>query len=464
MKCLPFLSLALAFPAAAQVVTYTIHEISQPSWARFQPWRVNSDGLVVGHLEASEDQPFAWTMEGGWYFLPLPQGYEGGRALDVNEHGVIVGYVYDSAKNSVGVVWPGDGAVELANDLVVGGTPHTIIEVGAINDHGHMACTAMYNNGFYREHADMLIRGSEFLRISPFADYDRTHTTGLNNQGEVCGLTVYGGYRWKDGEYRELIDEDVHGTTVRDINSSGVIVGEITSIPHWVYDTATIWNDVEPEHLQWGKWMSFNGINDSGRIVGHRFSPYADAIWSDGQEVYNLEDSIVNLGSWDLLWALDISNSGYIIGEAQTMDHEPFILVPNCRTCENVCTSLPNSTGFASTIALQGWDSLSANHFRLEASQAPSGVTGLFLGSTAGQQVPFGNGFLCVDGAAFGFHRLTPSQTAPNGVLRTEVDLWAQPYYQVGSTWTFQGVFRDPNGGGALTWNGSDALRVTFKP
>ena len=62
----------------------------------------------------------------------------------------------------------------------------------------------------------------------------------------------------------------------------------------------------------------------------------------------------------------------------------------------NECSSSPNSSGAAATIAVEGCDSRIANDFALRADDLPSSATGLFFYGTDAAHVPLGNGTLCV--------------------------------------------------------------------
>ena len=126
-------------------------------------------------------------------------------------------------------------------------------------------------------------------------------------------------------------------------------------------------------------------------------------------------------------------------------------------------TSTPTSTGSSAEIAGHGSASAQANDLTLVATSLPGNEPGLFYYGPGTTQVPFGNGFRCVDGP---FARL-PIETALGGVLVHSVDTTTPPTAQsqitAGSTWNFQAWFRDPLAGGA-SFNLSDGLSVVFLP
>jgi hypothetical protein len=122
-----------------------------------------------------------------------------------------------------------------------------------------------------------------------------------------------------------------------------------------------------------------------------------------------------------------------------------------------------NSTGEASGIGASGSPYLASNDFELFANNLPSLETGVFLMATATNDVPFGNGTLCVGGVV---HRLGPVSTEA-GVATLALDLGdpTSPASQItpGSTWYFQFWYRDLAGGGA-GFNLSNGLSATFCP
>ncbi len=130
----------------------------------------------------------------------------------------------------------------------------------------------------------------------------------------------------------------------------------------------------------------------------------------------------------------------------------------------NYCSASTNSTGSAAAIHATGHASLAANDLLLNADHLPASRPGLFIASSTQGQAPFGNGVLCLGGQ---IQRLLPVQfSSPSGVLASALDVTQGPWPTLihpGTTWNFQGWFRDPAAGGA-GFNFSDGLSVTFLP
>jgi carboxypeptidase T len=129
----------------------------------------------------------------------------------------------------------------------------------------------------------------------------------------------------------------------------------------------------------------------------------------------------------------------------------------SCSTPSNFCVAAPNSAGPG---AIMGWsgstDATDAN-FNLSVSGAPPTQFGLFFYGPSQQQVPVGDGFLCLGGSLV---RLPVVTVDALGGAFQPVDLAGQGLFN-GQTWNFQFWYRDPAGGPAGN-NLSDGLEVEF--
>ena len=80
---------------------------------------------------------------------------------------------------------------------------------------------------------------------------------------------------------------------------------------------------------------------------------------------------------------------------------------------------------------------------------------------------PFGNGVRCVGAGGVGTFRFPPVTINGLGQMATTVDM-TQPLQATaeifpGSTWYFQGWYRDPAGGGSF-FNLTDGYELVFEP
>jgi hypothetical protein len=128
----------------------------------------------------------------------------------------------------------------------------------------------------------------------------------------------------------------------------------------------------------------------------------------------------------------------------------------------NVCVGAPNSTGSGASMSSTGSTGVAANDLVLVTSGLPASAIGIYFVGASPTQVPFGNGFQCVDAPVT---RLGPA-IASAGVAQRAFDgtLLPPPIRpQAGDVRYFQFWYRNPAGGGA-GFNLSDALRVLFCP
>jgi hypothetical protein len=124
----------------------------------------------------------------------------------------------------------------------------------------------------------------------------------------------------------------------------------------------------------------------------------------------------------------------------------------------NYCVAGTNSTGCAASISGIGSVSLASNFLVLTTNCVPSNVFIYFFAPNQ-QQLPFGNGNLCVGGT---ITRILPPAFASGGVAQTFIDLASVGITTPGAR-NFQCWFRDPAAGGAQ-FDTSDAIAISFVP
>ena len=98
----------------------------------------------------------------------------------------------------------------------------------------------------------------------------------------------------------------------------------------------------------------------------------------------------------------------------------------------------------------------------LYARPVPNDKFGIFFFGAGQIEVPFGNGYLCVNAGDENIWRL-PATVSASETLSHTIDFGSPVGSQItaGSTWHFQAWFRDPDAGGAL-FNLSDGLTIPF--
>ena len=131
-----------------------------------------------------------------------------------------------------------------------------------------------------------------------------------------------------------------------------------------------------------------------------------------------------------------------------------------------------NSTGGGALLAACGTDGVAADDLVLTVTGTTPNQNGLIYMGGGTAQVPFGDGLRCVGAGNSGFHRFPVQGTGPLGELveGPGIAAWAASHFpaggqiSAGSTWNFQGWFRDPQGPCGSGFNFSNGLAVTFGP
>jgi carboxypeptidase T len=150
-------------------------------------------------------------------------------------------------------------------------------------------------------------------------------------------------------------------------------------------------------------------------------------------------------------------NSGSIVEAALDDVVVSYIDDNPCADPQNYCVGAPNSVGPGAAMGWLGSIDATFDDFDLLVSGTPPGNFGLFFFGPGQQQVPLGDGFLCVGGS---LTRLPVVTSDPFGQAQTGLDL---PGFgiQNGDTFNFQFWYRDPPGG-PVGNNLSDGLEVVF--
>ena len=136
--------------------------------------------------------------------------------------------------------------------------------------------------------------------------------------------------------------------------------------------------------------------------------------------------------------------------------------VQGCPSPTSYCTASPNSVGSGALIGTSGTQFIANNDFGLFASNLPANQNGVFFYGGVQQDIPFGNGRLCIGGQVY---RLNIVQSDAFGVATFTLDINNPPQVSgqitAGSIWNFQFWYRDPAAGGAF-FNLSNGVEVTF--
>jgi hypothetical protein len=119
-----------------------------------------------------------------------------------------------------------------------------------------------------------------------------------------------------------------------------------------------------------------------------------------------------------------------------------------------------------------GSGSVTLDELEMEARWLSKQMLGLtFMGSSA-QQLPFGDGQLCVGPGGTGLFRFAAQASGADGVIDlgpgivayTHANFPAAGHIQPGDTWYFQTWYRDPAGPCGTDFNLTNGLKVEFAP
>ena len=140
--------------------------------------------------------------------------------------------------------------------------------------------------------------------------------------------------------------------------------------------------------------------------------------------------------------------------------------------CGNVdpTAGCANSTGAGALLTPSGSSSVGFDDLVLTITSAPPNVLGIVFMGGGQTAVPFGDGQRCVASGAAGTYRFGLIASGPTGtfvqgpgmVAYSVANFGPAGVIVPGSTWSFQGWFRDPPGPCGNSFNLSNAAAVTF--
>jgi len=264
---------------------YIVTELKGPGGASAYAEGINNLGHVVG---GSQQHAILWrdglTIDLGQYQTRST------AARDINEQGQICGTYYDGYL--YGCYWDGQwSAIGAGNGYAT-----------AINNQGVVA-------GFGADEAYVWSPSAGLTRLGTMG-YQGSYVGGINNIGQVVGWTSSGAtsFIWDAGVMQEITGTEID--FANDINDVGMIVGRCSSYDHG-YMTDGLGNDT------WLYMENPEAINIHNQVVGWTEFAYPTGerarLWIDGAG-HNLEDLIVNESGWVLRRAMDINDSGQIVG------------------------------------------------------------------------------------------------------------------------------------------------------
>ena len=310
-----------AFPARATAVPrYRITDLGDLGGPSIRVCGLNDLGAVTGMAtrHGPDHYGVAFLSENGrmrglkWEGFPtLGQAINSRGQITVRNAPPGVRYAW---------VWS-DGALRQ-----IQGPLGTAIRANGINEAGQVTGEISDDQGYVDS-------GGSMVLIPRPADFDYIGCQAINNHGVVAGcyyhrFTNIGGraFIWANGQMTTLQITDAFSHTAFDIND----VGQVCGSSYRDLDSrarAFIWHEGQTVHLpnlgsHKGSSSRASAINNAGVVAGtstrrrgQGLSPDHATVWH-GHQPYALDDLADEASAgWVMLSAVDINNSGRVVGQ-----------------------------------------------------------------------------------------------------------------------------------------------------
>jgi probable HAF family extracellular repeat protein len=291
---------------------------------------LNNRGQVVGWsndgapYDFQNDSAFVWSPDVGLETLPGLPGAAMSLAVSINNRGVAVGFSGDPFPFSQPTRWTRRGPRALAMPEGYQGG----MALG-INNRGDVVGIVITEEFIFRA---ILWKDGEPILLPGVGDSEAVESIcfGLNNRGLIVGMSDLKPAVWQEGEVLALGTFGGDRGQANGVNERNQVVGlaeDETGVPR-----AFLWDGGELVNLNTDESYTVAlSINNKGQIVGSAGAghPGGDAaLWDRGQRVL-LADTIPADTGWVLLEADCINGRGQITGMG-LLNGQPraFLLTP----------------------------------------------------------------------------------------------------------------------------------------
>ena len=308
--------LSAAVPAAGQCNYVRTPMPNPPGW--YAVWgKINNLGQVCGRLANFGDtgRGFKWTPETGYQILPMPAPFIDMYASDINDSGVITGWMNSNSTNR-GYVWDGQQFTYFFSPD--GG----LVEPYAINNDGVVG-GELRTGGYIRPF--IWSDGVLFDLGQLFSPFQYAVAAGIDAFGNVCGSArllslAYRGFT-TDGLNVWLLPQppEVDRTTLQAMSPNMFGAGE-TSMGRtndgsfrWL---GIYWSGSEPIVLfpqPGSRDALLRSINSYGHAVGDYQDPNYDGILFRFGRVDRIRDLAPQYSPGSLRSAFDINDRGQLL-------------------------------------------------------------------------------------------------------------------------------------------------------
>ncbi len=237
---------------------------------------INEHGQVVGYVR--RDDIRAWRAVLWEHGLPQELGTLGGddsAAEAIDDRGRVVGWAeYEEGSISRhAFIWQ-DGVMTDLNDLIGGARARwELREATDINKQGYIVGYGSYSPGGSRAFLLRLSRPEDVIMLPPLDVNHTSAASAVNRTGQVIGTSGDAGVLWDKGVAIDLGNLGYERTQPLSINSAGHVVGR-----SWL----------GPDQRHAFLWTPESGITDLGTLGGEQ--SLAHAILDDGTIVGSAYD------------------------------------------------------------------------------------------------------------------------------------------------------------------------------
>jgi probable HAF family extracellular repeat protein len=299
----------------------------------------NDECYIVG-ISATNNgvqHAFVWICN-SMYDMGAPEGFVVSGAVNVNNHGQVVGYANGAYQSQYAYFWEEGNWTYLGTlpDLDWS-TPSDINDEGQITGNSFILGPGGGRRGWFYEDGDMTDIGH--------LGGNRSSAYAINEIGQVVGSSynetnVNHAILWEDGNMTDLgVLPGEERSAAYDINENGVVCGAsshtLNQYPFPTFTTACVWDGEEIIEIDklpgYTRNNAAGGINNQDQVVGYSSdngnNPHA-FIWEDG-ELTDLNDLLPSGSGWVLKTAADINDDGEIIGYGKINgETHGYLLIP----------------------------------------------------------------------------------------------------------------------------------------
>ena len=311
-------TLILIYPGVTYAGLYYLEAIPLPATATASDAiAINNRGEVVGNVWLpGHIAGYIWSHEKGIQLLPSSPFHPSTQAHDINEFGDVVGWSRDEHDKAMATIWEN------------GNKPNQLLTLGGnvgisfgLNDKRDAVGHSFASEFSYRFQATVWIENE--LPINPDPDnIIRSMAIDINNAGVTLGYIWRGSrpqaFTWSVANgYSSISAPNSDYLRPYAINESGWFTGSTigagaSTQPALVDPHGNVQLIAPDKNHAAGK-----GINDYNTIVGDSWIYSSDThamIWDEQYGMRDLNDLIESDLGWLLTSALDINNSGQIVG------------------------------------------------------------------------------------------------------------------------------------------------------